>query len=83
MPGYKICEERYLHIYKQDGIAPNGIKIGLLDFLRELRGGAEGIPHRRAQGRFAGICHHEFLADVLHCLGRDREQWHQRMAGGA
>lgn len=30
--------------YREDGIAPHEIQIGLLDFLRELRGGLEGIP---------------------------------------
>jgi hypothetical protein len=44
MPGYNILEERHLSTYKEDGIPPNEIKIGLLDFLRELRGGAQGIP---------------------------------------
>lgn len=44
MPGYKIFEERYLESYKEDGIRPNENKIGLLDFLRELKSGAEAIP---------------------------------------
>jgi len=44
MPGYKIFEERFLNIYKEDGIAPNQIRIGLLDFLRELKESADSIP---------------------------------------
>jgi len=44
MPGYKIFEERYLKSYKEDGIPPNENKIGFLDFLRELKSGAEAIP---------------------------------------
>jgi hypothetical protein len=66
MPGYKIFEERYLNIYKEDGIAPNEIKIGLLDFLRELRGGAEGIP-RLSSFMVVGI-------DEVLYLAEDREE---------
>ncbi len=44
MKGYEIFEERYLNLYREDGIAPHEIRIGLLDFLRELQGGLEGIP---------------------------------------
>jgi hypothetical protein len=44
MPGYKIFEERFLDTYKEDGIHPSETKIGLLDFLRELKSGAEAIP---------------------------------------
>lgn len=44
MKGYEIFEERHLKRYREDGIAPHEIRIGLLDFLRELRGGMEGIP---------------------------------------
>jgi hypothetical protein len=44
MRGYEIFEERYLNSYRKDGIAPHEIKIGFLDFLRELKGGTEGMP---------------------------------------
>jgi hypothetical protein len=44
MKGYEIFEERHLKFYREDGIKPHEIRIGLLDFLRELRGGLEGIP---------------------------------------
>jgi len=44
MKGYEIFEERYLNLYQENGIAPHEIRIGLLDFLRELQGGLEGIP---------------------------------------
>jgi hypothetical protein len=44
MPGYKIFEESYLDSYREGGISPNENKIGLLDFLRELKSGAEAIP---------------------------------------
>jgi len=43
MKGYEILEHRYLNIYREDGIAPYKNKIGLLDFLRVLNSGPEGI----------------------------------------
>lgn len=61
MPGYSILEERHLAIYKEDGISPNEIKIGFLDFLRELRSGAEGIP-RLSSFMVVGIEEVLFLA---------------------
>ena len=33
-----------MKLYREDGSAPHEIQIGLLDFLRELKGGLEGIP---------------------------------------
>ena len=44
MKGYEILEQKCLQPYKEDGIKPNYIKIGFLDFLRELKGGADSIP---------------------------------------
>lgn len=44
MSGYEIFEQRYLSHFKENGIKPNEIKIGFMDFLRELKSGAEGIP---------------------------------------
>ena len=43
MKGYEILERRYLNIYREDGIAPYEIKIGFLDFLRELNAEPEGL----------------------------------------
>ncbi|MBU0987267.1 MAG: hypothetical protein KKH68_08450 [Proteobacteria bacterium] len=43
MKGYEILEQRHLTPYKEDGIAPYDIKIGLLDFLRELNSGPQSI----------------------------------------
>ncbi len=43
MKGYEILEQKYLNIYKEDGIAPYEKKIGFLDFLRELNAGSEGL----------------------------------------
>ena len=43
MKGYEILEQKYLKLYKEDGIAPYEKKIGLLDFLRELNAGSEGL----------------------------------------
>jgi hypothetical protein len=44
MKGYEIFEMRYLEEYRAGGISPNKIKIGFLDFLRELSGDVRAIP---------------------------------------
>ncbi len=44
MRGYQIIEECYLRNCREDGIQPYDQRIGLLDFLRELKGGVENIP---------------------------------------
>lgn len=44
MKGYEIFEKSHLKLYREDGITPHDIRIGLLDFLRELQGGLAGIP---------------------------------------
>ncbi len=46
MPGYEIVEYRYLKPYKEDGVEPNEIKIGILDFLREIKNCPDGISPR-------------------------------------
>ena len=43
MKGYEILEQKHLAPYKEDGIMPCDMKIGLLDFLRELNSGSESI----------------------------------------
>ena len=43
MKGYEILEQKYLKFYREDGITPYEIKIGLLDFLRELNAGSEEL----------------------------------------
>jgi len=43
MRGYEILEQKYLKLYKEDGITPYEKKIGFLDFLRELNAGSEGL----------------------------------------
>jgi hypothetical protein len=44
MPGYEIFEKKHLKPYKEDGIVSCDIKIGFLDFLREIKNYAEEIP---------------------------------------
>lgn len=44
MPGYEIVESRFLKPFKEEGIDPCEIKIGFLDFLRELKNAAGDIP---------------------------------------
>ncbi|GAB61815.1 MAG: hypothetical protein DWB56_07905 [Candidatus Jettenia sp.] len=46
MPGYEIVEHKYLKPYREDGIGPNEIKIGFLDFLREIKNYPDGISPR-------------------------------------
>lgn len=36
MKGYEILEQEYLKLYREEGIAPYEIKIGLLDFIGSL-----------------------------------------------
>src|SRR5271157_1253064 len=44
MPGYEIFDKKHLKPYKEDGIVSCDIKIGFLDFLREIRNYADQIP---------------------------------------
>ena len=48
MPGYEFFENRYLESYREGGIKPNDIKIGFLDFLREIKAGADDLPRLSA-----------------------------------
>jgi hypothetical protein len=43
MPGYDIIEKRNLKPYKSGGTTPHDIKIGFLDFLREIRNSSANI----------------------------------------
>ncbi len=48
MPRYEIFENRHLESYREGGIKPNDIKIGFLDFLREIKAGADDLPRLSA-----------------------------------
>jgi hypothetical protein len=37
MPGYMLVEEQMMRPYRSNGIKPNPVRMGLLDYLRELR----------------------------------------------
>ena len=37
MPGYLLIEEKMLKPYRPQGFEPNPIRMGILDFMRELR----------------------------------------------
>jgi len=50
MPGYRIFEERFLKPYKSNGFEQNPDRIGFLNFLRELKNHAAGLP------KFGGYC---------------------------
>ena len=67
MKGYEILEQKYLKLYREDGIAPYEIKIGLLDFLRELRAGPDGIV-RYSSFMVVGI------DDVLYLTKREQRR---------
>ena len=64
MKGYEIIERRHLTLYREDGITPYEIKMGLLDFLRELNAGPEGIT-RHSSFMVVGI------DDVLYLTKRE------------
>jgi hypothetical protein len=64
MKGYEIIERRHLTLYREDGITPYEIKVGLLDFLRELNAGPEGIT-RHSSFMVVGI------DDVLYLTKRE------------
>jgi hypothetical protein len=67
MKGYQIVEECYLRPYRDDGIQPYEQRIGILDFLRELKAGAEMLP-RCSAFQVVG------LDEALYLAGRqDRE----------
>lgn len=44
MPGYEIFESRFLDSYRDGRIKPCDVKIGFLDFLREIKSGADDLP---------------------------------------
>jgi hypothetical protein len=44
MKGYEILEQKNLQPYKEDGVKQNTNKIGVMDFLREIRSGSDSIP---------------------------------------
>jgi hypothetical protein len=45
MPGYLLIEEKMLQPYRSQGIPPNPLRMGILDYLRELR--QEVLPFTR------------------------------------
>ncbi len=68
MPGYEIFELRHLRNSREDdGIDPHENKIGILDFLRELKSGAEGIS-RNSSYLVMGI------DEVLYIAGREERR---------
>lgn len=61
MIGYQIIEEAYLRTYREDGVWPYEQRIGLLDFLRELKSGVENMPRCSAY-RVVGLDEALYLA---------------------
>jgi len=67
MKGYEILEQKYLKLYREDGIASYEKKIGLLDFLRELNAGSDGLS-RYSSFMVVGI------DDVLYLTKREQRR---------
>ncbi len=67
MKGYEILEQKYLKLYREDGIVPYEKKIGFLDFLRELNAGSEGLS-RCSSFMVVGI------DDVLYLTKREQRR---------
>ena len=67
MKGYEILEQKYLKLYREDGIVPYEKKIGLLDFLRELNAGSEDLS-RCSSYMVVGI------DDVLYLTKREQRR---------
>ncbi len=65
MKGYEILEQKYLKLYKEDGITPYEKRIGFLDFLRELNAGSENLS-RCSSYMVVGI------DDVLYLTKREK-----------
>lgn len=67
MRGYEILEQKYLKLYRKDGIDPYEKRIGLLDFLRELNAGSENLS-RCCSYMVVGI------DDVLYLTNREQRR---------
>jgi hypothetical protein len=67
MKGYEILEQKYLKLYREDGIAPYEKRIGFLDFLRELNAGSESLS-RCSSFMVVGI------DDVLYLTKREQRR---------
>lgn len=44
MPGYQIFEKSYLRTYRANGIEPHSNKMGILDFLRDVKHEISELP---------------------------------------
>lgn len=75
MPGYEIFEKKYLMPHREDGIPPYETRIGLLDFLREIKSGIEDIP-RLSSFSVTGV------EEVLYRASPDERQTMARVIHG-
>jgi hypothetical protein len=64
MPGYLLIEEKMLKPYRINGFDPNPVRMGILDYMRELRQEVFPFNNREQRLRIVG------LEDVL--LAADR-----------
>ena len=65
MPGYLLIEEKMLKPYRPHGFEPNPIRMGILDFMKELR--QEVFPFTREQHKLRIVG----LEEVLMAAGPD------------
>jgi len=66
MPGYLLIEEKMLKLYRPQGFEPNPIKMGILDFMRELR--QEEFPFTGDQPKLRIVGLEEVLLAAGHNL---------------
>ena len=66
MAGYLLIERRFLQPQKTDGVTPNAVRMGFLDYLRELRD--ETFPFPRGYKILI-----EGVEDVLLAAGENRD----------
>ena len=63
MPGYQIFEKSYLKNYRANGIEPYPNKIGILDFLRDVKNQISELP-RFSKYQVVGIDDLLYMAEV-------------------
>lgn len=66
MAGYLLIEERFMQPNRENGVQPNAVRMGFLDYLRELR----DEPFHFPRGHKILI---EGVEDVLNAAGANRD----------
>ena len=63
MPGYQIFEKSYLRTYRANGIEPHSNKMGILDFLRDVKHEISELP-RFSKYQVVGIDDLLYMAEA-------------------